>query len=147
MNPPLRLLMTYQEHQHKAPDLIVQVPGREMWVAGDVIDSHEYTIYVPDLGGKTIFDRRSAKLRRTIRSRPLPRWARYLAGVLQVLSEDDVEMPGAILVIAGDEPIGPRYDHALGMAFVATWYEHHQRTYAVADLLDVMERIQKQYVE
>lgn len=146
MNPPIRLLTASQQYLSAEPQLMLAVPGRDMWVAADVVDGHEYTIITPDLGGRTIFDRRSAKLNRTVRSRPLPRWARYLAGTLLVLSDDGLELPGVTAVILGDEPSGPRYEHALGMAFAAMWYAHHQQECAVDTLLDVMERVQKQYL-
>ena len=147
MNPPIRLLTASQEYLSSEPKLMLAVPGREMWVAADVIEGHEYTIITPDLGGRTIFDRRSAKLKRTVRSRPLPWWARYLAGTLLVLSDDGLELPGVTAVILGDEPSGPRYEHALGMAFAAMWYEYHQQPCDVDALLDVMERVQKQHVD
>lgn len=147
MNPPLRLLATYQDHLQKTPDMVVGVPGRDMWVAANVTGGHEYTVITPDLHGKTVFDRRSARLKRTSRNRPLPRWARYLGAVVLVLSEDGIDLPGAKVVIVGDEPAGPRYEHALGMAFVALWYAYHELPYAVDDLLDIMERVQKQVTE
>jgi hypothetical protein len=143
MNPPIRLLTAVQEHLSKEPDLMVEVVGRDMWVAATLHDGHEYTIITPDLGGHTIFDRRSAKFQRTIRNRPLPRWARYIAGTVLVLSED-FDLSGLTAVIIGDEPLGPRYEHALGMAFAALYYSVHQHEYRLDTLIDVMERVQKQ---
>jgi galactokinase len=143
MNPPIRLLTASQEYLSSEPKLMLPVPGRDMWVAADTTAGHEYTVITPDLGGRAIFDRRSAKLKRTVRNRPLPRWARYLAGTLLVLSDDGLEFPGVTAVIIGDEPSGPRYEHALGMAFAAMCYEYHQQECDVNILLDVMERVQK----
>lgn len=147
INPPIRLLMAAQEHLSANPEILVQVQGRDMWVAAEKSANHEYTVITPDLAGRTVFDRRSAKLKRTVRSRPLPQWARYIAGAILVLSDDEIELPGITAIIIGDEPSGPRYEHALGMAFVAMWYDYHQLEYDVDTLLDVLERVQKQYVD
>ena len=143
MNPPIRLLTAIQQHLSKEPDLMLEVVGRDMWVAANLHDGHEFTIITPDLGGRTIFDRRSAKFQRTIRNRPLPRWARYIAGTVQVLSED-FDLSGVTVVMLGDEPPGPRYEHALGMAFVAMCYSVNQKEYQLDTLIDVMEQVQKQ---
>ena len=143
MNPPIRLLTAIQQHLSKEPDLMLEVVGRDMWVAANLHNGHEFTIITPDLGGRTIFDRRSAKFQRTIRNRPLPRWARYIAGTVQVLSEG-FDLSGVTVVMLGDEPAGPRYEHALGMAFVAMWYSVHQKEYQLDTLIDVMEQVQKQ---
>jgi hypothetical protein len=147
MNPPIRLLTAVQEHLSAEPELMIAVPGRDMWIAADIIDTHTYNVITPDLGGRTIFDRRSAKLMRTIRSRPLPRWARYLAGSLLLLSDVGLALPGVTAVFIGDEPAGPRYEHALGMAFAAMWYDYYKHEYDVSALLDVLERVQKTYID
>jgi hypothetical protein len=60
-----------------------------------------------------------------------------------VLAEDGLDMTGVTAVIVGDEPSGPRYEHALGMAFVALCYNVNQQEYQVNALIDVMERVQK----
>lgn len=146
MNPPIRLLTAFQEHQTHSPETLLQVPGREMWVAADLGNSHRYTLISPDMHGHTSFDRRSARQKRTVRGRPLPRWARYAAGVILELAQDDVLLPGGTIVLVGDEPSGPRYEHALGMATAALCYEHNGHEYDVQDLLNVMERVQKNYL-
>lgn len=146
-NPPVRLLTAYQSCFSQPPDLVLPVPGREMWIATEFDDRHVYTIITPDLDGRSVFDRRSAKQRRTIRNRPLQRWARYPAGVALILSEDGLDIPGGTMVIVGDEPSGPRYEHALGMAFAALCYAYHQQAYDVDLLLDIMERVQKHYLD
>lgn len=145
MNPPLRLLSAFQEHETHSPEVLLQVPGREMWVAATLGANHRYTIYSPDIQGHTSFDRRSAKQKRTVRGRPLPRWSRFAAGVILVMAEDDLLLSGGTIVLVGDEPSGPRYEHALGMGIAALCYEQNERDYDVQDLLNIMERVQKSY--
>ncbi|MDQ7026209.1 MAG: hypothetical protein Q9P01_09345 [Anaerolineae bacterium] len=147
MNPPIRFLTAVQEHLSAEPEIMIEVPGRDMWVAADITKDHEYRIITPDIGGRTIFDRRSAKFQRTVRSRPLPRWARYLAGTVLVLSDEGLDLCGATAVIIGDEPAGPRYEHALGMAFAAMWYDYLQQDYSLDTLIDVLEHVQKLHLE
>jgi len=145
MNPPLRLLGDFQGERGKSPDWLVQLEERRMWVAADVV-GHNYTFILPDMNGRITFDRRSAKLKRTTRNRPIPSWAFYLSGVTCELARTDLELDGAVVVIAGDEPPGPRYEHALGMAFAALWYDVNQHPYTTADLISLMENIQKDYL-
>jgi len=82
INPPLRLLSAFQDAQGTTPEWLVEVPGRAMWLAAEPTNSHKQTVVVPDLDGRTVFNLQSAKKLHTIRSRPLPSWARLMAGVL-----------------------------------------------------------------
>ena len=93
-----------------------------------------------------MFDRSSAKRKKTFRKRSLPQWAYYMAGAVSILDRQGLEMSGATIVIAGDEPIGPRYNHALGMAFVAFWYQINEKSYTTQSLLDIMETVQRDYI-
>jgi len=147
LDPPLRLLAAYQQYLNQSPEMVISVPGRDMWIAAEFDGQHTYTIITPDLEGRAVFDRRSAIQKRTLRNRPLPHWARYPAGVSVILSDDGLSLPGGTVLIIGDEPSGPRYEHALGMAFAALWYESQQQPCDVNRLLDVMERVQKQYLD
>lgn len=146
INPPLRLLAAFQQNRPGTPHWVLEVPGREMWVAAEVGQSGEYTILAPDLDGRTTFNRRSARSMRTVLSRPLPRWSRYIAGVTLALNDDGLQVPGAYAVIVGEEPPGPRYEHALGMACAALWYAYNQEECALPELLDLMERVQHHYM-
>jgi len=147
MNPPVRLLIATQEHFHKAAEWLIDVPGREMWVAAQITNDYQYAITVPDLNAHTIFDRRGAKSKKTVRNRPLPRWARQIAGVLLVLSDEGLAVPGVKVILLGDEPPGPRYEHALGMGFAALWYVYNQQTCDLNCLMDLMERVRKEYLD
>lgn len=142
-NPPLRLLAAFQQEFNKTPDWLIDVKGREMWVAAEIRGGFPYTVIVPDMGVRIRFDRSSAKRKRTLSKRLLPAWARYLASSVALLARKGLEMPGATIVIAGDEPLGPRYDYSLGLAFAALWYEFNQIEYTSETLIDIMEEVQK----
>jgi hypothetical protein len=146
MNPPLRLLAAMQQIFNDTPPHLLQVPGRDMWIAGDTSDSHYYTLHLPDSDSRTRFDRRSARLKRTDRSRPLPRTAHYMAGVIVVLGQDKIDVPGFVAVLAGDEPAGPRYEYACGMAVAALSLELTGQPYDSTRLLNLMDRVQTDYI-
>ena len=147
-NPPLRLLAAFQQiYPALAPTYIVQAPGRDMWVAASVAQTSAFTIHVPDLNGHTSFSRRSARSHRTLLKRPLPRWARYPAGVVIALSDSGMDIDGIDTVVVSEEPPGPRYDYALGMTFVALIHSLHDRPYNSNSLLDIVEKVRREYVE
>jgi hypothetical protein len=146
MNPPLRLLTKMQETFGGTPPHVLQIPGRDMWVAADTDDTHYYTLILPDTDSRTRFDRRSARLKRTSRSRPLPRMAYYMAGAIVILGEDKIDVPGFTAVITGDEPSGPRYEYACGMAVAALSLELTGHPYDSTRLLNLMDRVQSDYV-
>ena len=145
MNPPLRLLAAFQQAYGKGADWIIPVAGREMWVAANTVDGHRYTVVTPDLDGRVVFDRQSAKQKRNIRNRPLPKWARYATGALLMLDDMEIANPPISAIILGDEPPGPRYEHAIGMAFIAIFYAIEEKEYDAQTLLSIMERVQKEY--
>ncbi len=147
-NPPLRLLMAWQAHypQHE-PQWLVKAPGRDMWVAGLMIEGHTYQLYNADTESATTFDRQGAKRKRTVLNRPLPRWARYPAGVIFHLSQQGLVVDGMGLVLAGDEPPGPRYDYGLGMAIAALVYTYHQQPYDAELLLQIVDAVRRDYME
>ena len=146
MNIPLRLLAAFQQELTKEPTHLVELDGRTMWVAAELTTGVAYTVIAPDLSARTTFDRSSAKRKKTFRKRSLPQWAYYMAGAVSILDRQGLEMSGATIVIAGDEPIGPRYNHALGMAFVAFWYQINEKSYTTQSLLDIMETVQRDYI-
>jgi len=145
MNPPLQLLATLQSELGTMPADLLPVPGRDLWVAGLVEEKHQYCIVAPDLDGKTTFDNRSARSKQTTLNRPLPRWARYIGAATVALEEMAFPTVGCHIVIAGMETIGPRYEFALGMAFVAWMYHHHKLPFDQQLLLDVMDRAPRDY--
>lgn len=147
MNPPLRLLAAFQQATEQEPQHLVALEERSMWIAAELSGGFQYRVIVPDMDVRTNFDRRSAKLKKTCRNRPLPSWAHYMAGATGILSRDDLDMPGGTIVIAGDEPPGPRYHHALGMAFVALWYQINEKSYSSQDLIEIMDTVRRDYAE
>jgi hypothetical protein len=144
LNPPLRLLTAFQQHFDKPPDEIVGVEGRDMWVAGDITGSGRWLLHAPDLAAQITFDTRSARAFRSAFGRPLPPWARYIAGVCAALDAQHLlGAPGGRLVMVGDEPPGPRYEYAMGMAFATLYLSRSQHPEL---LLPLMETVQKQVV-
>ena len=147
-DPPMRLLMAFQQHfPALSPDWILQAPGRDMWIAAAFIDQPSFTIGSADLDARTTFNYRSAKTRTTVFNRPLPGWARYPAGVLLALRDEGMETTGLQAMLAGSEPPGPRYEHALGIAVAALWHEVHQQPTTPDELVDLVERVRREYVE
>jgi galactokinase len=144
----MRLLMTFQEEFPAAdPQWVLQAPGRDMWIAANFGSDPTFTFHVPDLEAHTSFNYRSAKIRSTVLNRPLPTWARYVAGVLIVLRNMGMESVGLQAVLAGSEPAGPRYDYALGIAVAGLWHEAHQQPYTAASLIELVEQVRRTYVE
>ncbi|MBC7871447.1 MAG: hypothetical protein H7Y09_11465, partial [Chitinophagaceae bacterium] len=78
--------------------------------------------------------------------RPLPGWARYPAGVIYLLGDMDIEVEGVDVVIVGDEAHGPRYDFALGVAVAALWYEINSLIVTPEGLIDLVERVRREYI-
>lgn len=108
--------------------------------------TREVCLQAPDLHSKVRFSWRSACTRRTVLRRPLPRWARYAAGVVVALREAGLDVPGASVVVVGDEVPGPRYDYALGVAVAALWHDMHQRPCDEHALSDIVEKVYREYV-
>lgn len=118
-----------------------------MWIAGTPHDSHEFYIgTLNPLPSTARFDYRSAKLKRTVYKRPLPDWARYAAGVVLALMDDGLAMGGFQAVFLGDEPAGPRYDFSVGVAFAAFCHEMNAQPYSPAALLDLTERVRRDFL-
>lgn len=148
-DPPMRLLLAFQQaFPSLTPEWIVQAAGREMWAAA-IMDSHDkFTIAVPDMEARATFSFRSARTKLTSLNRPLPRWARYPAGVLLALRDfGSDESSGLQVVVVGTEPPGPRYEHAVGMAVATLWHHIHQKPHTVDALLELVERVRRDYVE
>ncbi|NDJ61636.1 MAG: hypothetical protein GYB67_10960 [Chloroflexi bacterium] len=148
LNLPVRLLMQfYADHPAGAADAMLQAPDRDMWVIAQLNSTQVYTITTVDLDAQTSFTRQSVKSKRTVAHRPLPRWARYPAGVVMALSERGLELPGVSAALCGDEPPGPRYEHALGIAVAALWYQVAGKAYTVSDLFGLVDRVHHDYVQ
>lgn len=148
-NPPLRLLLAFEKtFPELSPQWILQSPGREMWVAARPGEPDRFTILAPDLEARVVFSLRSARTKTSILNRPLPRWGRYVAGVtLALRGTQYLEMEGLQAVVVGTEPPGPRYEHAVGMAIAALWHQIDDRPCTSDSLLELVERIRRDYVE
>lgn len=144
----MRLLLAFQEHFPEfAPSWVLQALGRDMWVAASFIDSTAMTLVVPDYEAHTTFNYRSAKTRLTVLNRPLPNWARFPVGVLLALRAEGMERTGLQAVLAGAEPAGPRYEHAMGITIGALWYEVHGYPYTTSGLIEMVERVRRDFVD
>lgn len=145
---PLRLLAAfYEAFPERTPDWTLQAPERDMWIAACLSTNDVLTVYASDYGVRVSFTWRTAKNKRTIINRPLPRWARYVSGALLALSDSGIQVPGMEAVILGDEPEGPRYELALGMAFAALAHQIHARPYTASTLLEMIDRVRRDYVD
>jgi hypothetical protein len=147
INPPLRLLAAFQHEVKKEPGHVYKIDGREMWVAAELLGGEAYTIVVPDRQWRIRFDRSSVKRKRSHSNRPLPQWAKYMAGSLGSLERAGLKIQGAHIVMSGDEPAGPRFEYALGMAFLALWHEVNEKLYTTQNLLDLMDEVQHDYID
>ena len=146
IDPPVRLLSTFEQlYPGSSPHVLVQAPEREMWAAARFNGAGHFMVYSADTSARTTFSYQSAKRKQTIHRRPLPSWARYIAGVSVLL--DVLEMPGIDAVICGNEPPGPRYDHALAILFGALWREINMNEYSAEELLEVAEQVRREYIE
>lgn len=147
-DPPLRLLAAFQQaFPYETLHRVIRAPGREMWIAAAPAEFDHFTIVLPDLeSARATFNLQSAKRKLTVMQRPLPRWARYPAGVTLMLARDGLDVVGLNIVMMGDEPPGPRFDYALGMAFGALWHELYEIPYTVDDLIAIVDRTRRKYV-
>ncbi len=145
---PMQLLVAFQENYPTLmPERVVKAPGREMWIAALFNESAAFTLHAADLDSRVSFTYRSAKLMQTVHQRPLPRWARYPAGVLLLLREEGMELTGLAAVVVGTEPSGPRYEHAVGIVVAALWHEVHDRSYTPESLLELVERTRREFID
>lgn len=145
MNPPLRLMSECQEVLGRIPEHVVGVEGRDMWLAGDLTDTHRFILHLPDLHMHLTFNARSARVHQSAFGRPLPRWARAITGVTCALIDARLTMNGAICLALGDEPQGVRYEFALGMAWASLWLQVNDYATSTDLLLELMDTVQKKY--
>ncbi|HLU09775.1 MAG TPA: hypothetical protein VK003_08915 [Oceanobacillus sp.] len=149
-DPPLRLLVKFQElYPDTTPDLVFQAPEREMWIAARYNSREQYSCLALDLNQSvmTTFNLQSAKQRKTVTQRPLPRWARYPAGVIMTMSSMGMDVQGLNAVICGDEPQGPRYEYSLGILFAALCHELNDKPYYPEALTEIVDMVHREYVE
>lgn len=145
-NPPVRLLACYQQvlSTEDEPDMVVSAPGRAIWAAARFTGTTFFTLIDGDNNRRTRFDVRSARKKETLLRRPLPRWARYAAGVTALIEARS--LPGADILYCSDEPNGPRGEHAVGILIAALWHELNDLSMDEDDLLQIAEMVRREYV-
>ena len=147
-NPPLYLLATFQRYfPDTQPQWIIQAPGREMWVAAGPGREAHFVLTRVEPEGKTTFSWQSAKRKLTVLKRPLPTWARYPAGVVLNLCAAGLDVSGLNMTLMGAESSGPRVEYSMGMALAALLHEIHEYPYTADSLLEVVERVRREYIE
>jgi len=140
-------MATQQTFGRPQPDWLVGVPGRDVWIAACTEDGREYTVEAADHEASTRFSHRSAKTVQTVLKRPLPGWARYPAGVVSMLGDSGLAIPGFHAIVLGDEPPGPRYDFSVGVVFAAFCHALAGETYTPDTLVDVVEQVRREYLK
>lgn len=146
-SPPVLLLAAFHDaFPDQAIEWVIRAPGRDMWIAAARSGDDRFTIAAPDQDGRVTFNLQSAKLKQTVMKRPLPRWARYPAGVTLLLARDGLDVVGLNLVFMGGEPSGPRFDYAVGISFAALWHELYGLTISIDQLIDIVDRTRREYV-
>ncbi len=150
INPPIRLLTRFQDvFPGHEPEILFRAAGREMWIAARLSDAEDrFTLTCVEAGPAVVtFTRLSARFKRTVPGRPLPRWARFPAGVALKLAEADIDARGIQAVVCGDEPPGPRYEYALCLAFAELWYALADRPQPPDALRQIADAVLRDYIE
>lgn len=146
-DPPLRLLIGYQnQFSGGEPDILFCAPGRDLWLAGHLNGTPRFMLTALDINPDqpVNFTLQSARQMQTTTQRPLPRWARYPAACLRVLS--NFAPMGMDALICGDEPAGPRYEYALILLFAALTYTLSDTPYTPALLNDIADAAMREYL-
>lgn len=133
-------------HPEREAELVLQPPGRALWVAALPRDDSIFSVASVEQDGRATFSYQSAKTYKTVLHRPLPRWARYASGMLILLRDSGLEFGGFDAVMAGDEGSSGRYEYALGLGFAAACYSLAGKPYSEALLLEYAERVRRDYV-
>jgi hypothetical protein len=120
-----------------------------MWLAACYNNRDLYGCLALELNVSAMatFNLQSAKIRRTVTQRPLPRWARYPAGVIMTMCEIGLDMRGLTGVVCANEPPGPRYEYSLGILFAALCHELNEQPYETDVLTEIVDRVHREYVE
>ena len=145
---PVRLLVQFQErYPDTPPEIVLQAPGRDLYVMATTNDSGRIVLDSVELDARAIFSPHSALYKQTVLRRPLPKWARYAAGVLLICEDLGLNLSGLNAVVGGDEPTGPRYDYTLGVLIAALM--HHTADQAIPNsrLIELVDKARRDYVE
>lgn len=147
-DPPVRLLAAFQEtFPEQELVWLVRAPGRDTWIAAAHSDNDTFTVAFPDMDARATFSLQSARVRKTVLQRPLPRWARYPAGVTLTVDNEGLDVTGLNMVVMAGEPPGPQFDYGVGIAFAALWHEVLDAPYTMDRLIEIVDRARREYVE
>lgn len=145
---PVRLMMQFQtRYPSLEPEITLQAPDRELWIMANLNESGRIALDCVDLASHAVFTHHSASHKKTVQHRPLPRWARYAAGVTLDLERNSMGFSGLDAVVGGNEPHGVRYEYTLGILFAALAYQIHNLPYVNAKLFEIADRARRDYVE
>lgn len=143
-DPPIRLLAAFFDHfPGQTPEQVLQAPERDMWGMAARRDGGRFTLVAPDLAGEVVVTLDSARNGQTAFNRPLPGWARFPVAVIVALDDAGLTLPGADIVVAGEEPSGPRYLYSLVMVVAALVYDLTGCAYSTAQLVELVERARR----
>jgi galactokinase len=144
----VRLLAAFHEnYPDYSPDYMLHVPERAMWVIAAITDSRKFDLLALESDGRVVFTYQSAKVKRTVKQRPLPGWSRFPAGVMVTLENAGFDLTGLVAVIGGEESLGTRYDYSLGMTVAALFHKVNDQPYTMAVLLEITDRVRREYIE
>jgi galactokinase len=152
-NTPVRLLVAFSEaYPDTTPSLILQAPGRDLWLAvmqfpPKPYQLNTYHLRSLDFGGRAAVNYQSIKTRRTVYQRSLPWWAHYPAGVIKLLSEQGMDAPPLDILFVTEEPRGPGLDYALGIGIGALWHELHNLDCTPQQLIELVDQVRREYIE
>jgi galactokinase len=149
-NPPLRLLVKYQERfASGTPEVLFHLAERDLWIAGRFNDRAQFSCLSLEINPALApaFTVQSARQRKTVLGRPLPRWSRYPAGVIIVMSALGYDARGFDGIVCADEPPGPRYEYGLGLLYTALVHELNHLSYNHAILTEIVDHVQREYVD
>jgi len=145
---PLRLLVQFQQRcPDTEPELVLQAPGRDLWMMAMLNTSGRVALASVELNARTVLSAHSARYKRTMLHRPLPKWSRYAAGVLISLDDSNLTVSGLTAVVGGDEPVGPRYEYTLGVLMAGLIYTVNQQSFTHSKLFEIADRARRDYVE
>ena len=141
LNPPLRLLVAFEALIQQPPEVLLTVEGREVWLAGIWNYAERWQVCLPDLEAQVIFSAASLRRRQNAAGRPLPPWTRPLrAAWMALTSAHQLPAEGARFVIAADEPLGPRYEFSVALAFAAACFDRVGHVPPTPTLIQQIER-------
>lgn len=143
IDPPVHLLAAFQSAFDDAAQIVVCAPDRDLWAAARVLDVPAWTLVIPNEKARVTFTYQSAKRKRSVLQRPLPKWARYAGGVCRLI---EAAPPGMDVVLVGKETPGPRRDHAVGLAFAALIREACAAAWSDAELIDLLDQVRRTYI-